>query len=181
MSLLLFPTPLFGVCRYGSFFLLMTWSSVIPLKNHKAMGTFSIFKCSNAQTKASPFLESSEQHVFSWRDAWCAHMCLGLKYLLSDGHVSRESLHFGHLLFVCSQFSGSFKRSVTWSLLDICGMEDFVHSYLIANYWKSPATFKSFLFFFFNKINHFWLPCSLVSLSAFLNDKGSEFPAFLSL
>ena len=113
------------------------------------------FQFSNAQTKASPFLESSEQHVFSWRDAWCAHMCLGLKYLLSDGHVSRESLHFGHLLFVCSQFSGSFKRSVTWSLLDICGMEDFVHSYLIANYWKSPATFKSFLFFFFTKLTTF--------------------------
>ena len=37
-------------------FLLMTWSSVIPLKNHKAMGTFSIFKCSNAQTKSKPFL-----------------------------------------------------------------------------------------------------------------------------
>ena len=87
------PNSTFWSVQIWKFFLLMTWSSVIPLKNHKAMGTFSIFKCSNAQTKASPFLELSGQHVFSWRDALCAHACLGLKYLLSDSHVIRESLY----------------------------------------------------------------------------------------
>lgn len=120
------PNSTFWSVQIWKFFLLTTWSSVIPLKNHKAMGAFSIFKCSVAQTKASPLLELSGQHMFFWRDTLCAHACLGLKYLLSDCHVIRESLY---ILGTCFFFVPSsvallsalspdhFWISVEWKIL----------------------------------------------------------------
>lgn len=120
------------------------------------MGTFSIFKCSNAQTKASPFLESSGQHVFSWRDALCAHMCLGLKYLLSDGHVSRESLHILDTRFLSVLSSvgllsvlspDHFWISVEWKILFTLISLQIIENLLLR--------LKAFCFFFLTKLTTF--------------------------
>ena len=163
-------------------FLLMTWSSVIPLKNHKAMGTFSIFKCSNAQTKSKSFLRIIRTARFFLKGrivcTRVSRLEVSAKWQSCD---QRKSLYILDTCFLSVLSSvgllsvlspDHFWISVEWKILFTLISLQIIENLLLR---------LKVLVFFFYKINHFWLPCSLVSLSAFLNDKGSEFPALLSL